>query len=559
MTSSVGWDLPIGSQFVGYKITGLLGRGGMSVVYAAEHVTLGRQVALKLLDPALAANEEFRERFIRESRLAASLDHPNIISIYDAGEANGILFIAMRHVDGADLRTVIDREGPLSLGQTLFFIEQVASALADAHERGLVHRDVKPANILVVGSSDRVYLTDFGVVKQTSSRGLTKTGYFLGTFEYAAPEQIEGKAVDGRTDIYALGCVLYECLSGFPPFDAETEGSVIHAHLVEPPPKLSARRPDLPSGLNEVIATAMAKSKEDRYPSAADFVRALRQSTVDLGLRPAATVPSAQGTVLSAAPPAEPSQEPLSAPPPAIAPAPSAASVGPREPRTLVLTRRSLAGLIALVAALIAGAVVATAVLRDGSSSANPPTPPTTTPPVTTTPTTTAKAPSSIAIGLAGVVPAFLDKNCKTVASTSGAAQTALCTPPSAMKGVYYPDSWQLSLYPSTPAVLKAYEALRRGAGIGRNFGRCNSTQWGGEGAWLHGDRHPGGRQFCYFDGNVAVIVWTHEKLGQASHLDTLGIARAGGSDHFDLFSWYRFWHHRIGKCLQPGCVARLT
>ena len=216
--------------------------------------------------------------------------------------------------------------------------------------------------------------------------------------------------------------------------------------------------------------------------------------------------------------------------------------------------------MIALVVALIAGAVLATALLRGGGSdrSATSATPPTTTP-ATTTSTTTPKAPSAIAIGLTGVVPTFLDKNCKTAAPTSGAAQTAMCTPPAAMKGVYYPDSWQLSLYPSTPAVLKAYQALRRAAGIGQDFGRCNSTQWGGEGAWLHGDRHPGGRQFCYFDGNVAVIVWTHEKLGQASHLDTLGIARAGGSDHFDLFSWYRFWHHRIGKCLEPGCVARLT
>src|SRR5579884_2352851 len=216
--------MAVGRELAGYRINGVLGRGGMSIVYSAEHMRLGRQVALKVLAPALAADDAFRARFTRESQLAAALDHPNIVDVYDAGEADGLLYIAMRLVRGSDLGAI-------------------------------VHRDVKPANILVERPSDRVYLTDFGVVKQTSSGGLTKTGYFLGTFEYAAPEQIEGREIDGRTDVYALGCVLYECLSGEAPFLAETEGSVIHAHLVDAPPRLTTKRPDLPRGINDVIAT----------------------------------------------------------------------------------------------------------------------------------------------------------------------------------------------------------------------------------------------------------------------------------------------------------------
>ena len=235
-------DMAVGTTFDGYRITGVLGRGGMSVVYSAEHLQLGRTVALKVLSQAFARDETFRERFSRESQLAASLDHPNIIPIYDAGESQGHLFIAMRRVEGCDLGTLIEQEGPLSLGQTLFYIEQVASALDQAHEQGLIHRDVKPANVLIARPSDRAYLTDFGIVKQMSTHGLTKPSYFLGTYEYSAPEQIEGKQVDRRTDLYALGCIVYECLSAEPPFKGDTEGALIRQHLTEPAPRLATMR-----------------------------------------------------------------------------------------------------------------------------------------------------------------------------------------------------------------------------------------------------------------------------------------------------------------------------
>jgi serine/threonine protein kinase len=199
----------IGATVAGYRIESLIGRGGMSIVYLAEHVRLGRQVALKLLAPSLSVDADFRERFSFESRRAAEIDHPNVVPIYDAGEADGQLYIAMRYIAGCDLKTLIRREGSLGVARTLFLLEQTADALDAAHERNLIHRDVKPANILVAEPADRVYLTDFGVVKHNGSQGLTKTGFVLGTIDYAAPEQIEGLPVDARTDVYALGCVLY--------------------------------------------------------------------------------------------------------------------------------------------------------------------------------------------------------------------------------------------------------------------------------------------------------------------------------------------------------------
>ena len=194
MSSTASWDMPAGTRFAGYRITDVIGRGGMSIVYAAEHIQLGRRIALKLMAPQLASDDSFRERFIRESQIAASLEHPNVVPIYDAGESDGFLYIAMRYVEGTDLRTLIKRQAPLGLGQTLFLLEQVAGALDAAHERGLVHRDIKPANILVSQPSDRVYLTDFGVAKAMSSPGLTKTGVLRGHVRVRGARAARGEA-----------------------------------------------------------------------------------------------------------------------------------------------------------------------------------------------------------------------------------------------------------------------------------------------------------------------------------------------------------------------------
>ncbi len=278
----------IGTEIAGFRIESVLGRGGMSVVYLAEQTRLGRKVALKVLASGLIERDDhFRNRFLQESHLAASLDHPHIIPIYDAGEDNGCLYIAMRYVEGRDLAEIIREEGALGLGRTLFILDQVASALDAAHEHELVHRDVKPANVLLVGNTDRVYLTDFGVAKPTTSAGLTRTGFFIGTPDYSAPEQIEGRDVDARTDIYALGAMLYTCLTGFAPYARDTEVAVLQAHLLEPPPKLKEQRPDLPRGLDRVIATAMAKSKEDRYASCGELMEAAEAAAHERSTRPA--------------------------------------------------------------------------------------------------------------------------------------------------------------------------------------------------------------------------------------------------------------------------------
>jgi serine/threonine-protein kinase len=269
----------IGSVVAGCRIEAFLGRGGMSDVYLAEHERLGRKVALKLLLPALSAEPEFRIRFESESRSAAEIDHRNIVPIYDAGEADGVLYMAMRYVDGGDLRGQIAR-GPLGVGRTLFILEQAAAGLDAAHRHGIVHRDVKPANILIESRSERVFVTDFGVARHTATPGVTRAGFFVGTVDYAAPEQIEGRPVDARTDIYALGCVLYEALSGRAPFGGDGEVAVLHAHLAEPPPTLTAMRPDLPKAFDDVVASAMAKARGERFPSCRELVRAARAAAL---------------------------------------------------------------------------------------------------------------------------------------------------------------------------------------------------------------------------------------------------------------------------------------
>jgi serine/threonine protein kinase len=258
----------VGETFGGYTIESLLGRGGMGAVYLATHARLARKVALKVIAPELAHDDDFRARFLRESQLAASLDHPNVIPIYDADEVDGVLFLAMRYVSGPSLQVVLRSRGPLPPEETLRIAEQIGGALDAAHTAGLVHRDVKPANILVAEPGDHAYLCDFGLAKHTSSQGVTRTGFFLGTVDYCAPEQIEGIPIDGRADVYSLGCVLFHCLAGRAPYLRETEFAVLNAHLHDPPPALSSMQPKLPRSLDGVIVTAMAKNREVRYSTA---------------------------------------------------------------------------------------------------------------------------------------------------------------------------------------------------------------------------------------------------------------------------------------------------
>jgi serine/threonine-protein kinase len=269
-------DTRIGTEIAEHTILSVIGRGGMSVVYLATQEFPKRKVALKLLAPELAEESGFRERFIRESNAAASLDHPNVIPIYGAGEDRGVLWIAMRYVEGTDLAHLIDTEGALPAERTVHIVEQVAAALDAAHDIGLVHRDVKPGNILLA-RSDHAYLTDFGIIKRREAgTDFTKTGDFLGTVAYAAPEQIRGDPVDGRADVYSLGCVTYECLTGEPPYPRDAEVAVMYAHLNDPPPRPTATRPELPPGIDDVVAKAMAERVDRRYASAGELAGAVR-------------------------------------------------------------------------------------------------------------------------------------------------------------------------------------------------------------------------------------------------------------------------------------------
>jgi serine/threonine protein kinase/WD40 repeat protein len=298
-----------GSLLAGYRLERQVGAGGMAVVFRARDERLGRPVALKILSPGLASDSEFRTRFIAESRAAATVDDPHIIPVYEAGEAGGVLFIAMRFVAGGDLRQVLQREGALPPDQAADFVSPVASALDAAHAAGLVHRDVKPGNILVdtgPGRPDHVYLSDFGIAKGALSINVTAVGSYIGTPDYMAPEQISGRSVDGRTDQYSLACVAFQLLTGALPFQRDQLPAVIYAQLSAPPPLLTWLRPDLPAAVDQVVAKAMAKTAEKRYESCGDFADALREA---LGLtsyrRSSVTAPPSSPPILP--PPTAPS------------------------------------------------------------------------------------------------------------------------------------------------------------------------------------------------------------------------------------------------------------
>jgi serine/threonine protein kinase/DNA-binding beta-propeller fold protein YncE len=317
---------PAGARVAGYRLDEQIGRGGMAVVYRAYDLQLDRQVALKILDPALAEDGEFQQRFIRESKAAAAVDHPHIIPVFAAGEADGVLFIAMRYVAGRDVRTLLDAEGPLPAWRAVDIAAQVASALDTAHDRGLVHRDVKPANMLRDRSTgphtEHVYLSDFGLSKKAlAGVALTATGQLVGTLDYVAPEQIENRPVDGRADLYALACATFEMLAGAPPFNRDQSLAVLWAQLSEPPPPLTARRPDLPPAVNHVMTRALAKSPGARYQRCLDFVQALRAACQlapgdEPSPEPALDVPVASPPPAFGAPTPTDVSEPVRAEPP---------------------------------------------------------------------------------------------------------------------------------------------------------------------------------------------------------------------------------------------------
>ncbi|MFE5590066.1 serine/threonine-protein kinase [Streptomyces sp. NPDC056549] len=279
----------IGAQIAGYRVEREIGRGEMSVVYRAKDLRLDRVVALKVLAPQLERDDGFRRRFAHDSRAAAAIDHPHILPVFEVGESDGVLYIAMKYVHGLDLRALLDREGSLPLPTVLRIASQVASALDAAHGHDLVHRDVKPSNILVSAGTDsdqseHVYLTDFGLTTESLSlSGFTSAGTIVGTLAYMAPEQASGRPVDGRSDQYSLACVVYEALTGRPPFERDDALALLWASQYDPPPSLSETHPEFAPGADAVMARALAKSPEARYASCQEFVGALRSATAPAG------------------------------------------------------------------------------------------------------------------------------------------------------------------------------------------------------------------------------------------------------------------------------------
>jgi len=568
----------VGDELAGYQLRAVLGRGGMSVVYQAENPRLGSVVALKVLTPELAADDVFRARFLQESRIAAGLNHPNVIPIYDMGQHDGLLYLAMRYVAGSDLRAVLKEQGRIAPGQALLLTGQAARALDAAHRQGLVHRDVKPANILVEpasdeGDPDHVYLADFGISKHAASRsGLTATGEFLGTIDYVAPEQIRGQPVDARADVYSLGCVLYECLTGRVPFVKDLDAAVIWAHVEEPPIPPSTLRPELPPEFDDVIMRALAKDPADRYPTCRELTEAARAAfggTAGGLVAGGATAAPLSGpaTVLRARPPSTdtaPRDQFRYTPPPGTGAgagvsggagawasgepgAPISGGVPPHGPAAAPpgrrpSRRRALIAAIAAVAVILAGGGVW--VFARGGGSGKPMAHMTAHHALS--PLQRALTAANQSMDAKGKLP---PRSCHATSATS-----VTCTSPT-----FAVDSVTFRTYPSLKALYAAYVAEIKSLGdnpLHSNYGNCSAGETNGEVGWNHNFRHPktysiaamsagmvsddkaAGRAFCTFTNAGFQMVWTQNS--------GFMMAIMMGGPHLDAWSWWLAVHHNI-------------
>jgi hypothetical protein len=351
-----------GDEVAGFRLEEVIGRGGMGIVYRARQLRLDRTVALKVIAPQLASDAGFRARFESESRLAASIQHPNVVTVYQADEVDGLLFLAMQYVPGVDLKSVIATSpGGMDVNRAVGIVEQVAAALDAAHAAGLVHRDVKPANVLVVeeGPYEKAYLSDFGLTKQLGgAAGMTATGQLVGTLAYIAPEQLRAEPLDARTDVYALGCVLFEALTGRAPFDRDSDAALIFSHLSDPPPRATELRDGLPAAFDDVCTRALAKSPDDRYASAGDLATAARAAM--------SAAPADDGPTLLGPPPTPAAPEAATVP---WSPAVAVASAQPGDSGPVPSRgKRPLAIVLLAIVALIGVAGIAAIVIAAGGS-----------------------------------------------------------------------------------------------------------------------------------------------------------------------------------------------
>ena len=308
----------VGSTFGPYQLKRLLGRGGMGEVYEAEHTVKEWTVAVKLMTAEFSKDPVFRERMKREARIAGRLQEPHVVPIHDYGEIDGQMYLEMRLVEGTDLDSVLKRFGPLTPPRAVAILTQIASALDAAHAAGVMHRDIKPPNVLVT-RDDFAYLVDFGIASATTDEKLTQLGTAVGTWKYMAPERFSNEEVTYRADIYALACVLYECLTGGPPYRADSAGTLVTAHLMQPVPQVSAARAGIPKGFDAVISRGMAKKPEDRYASAGDLALAAHEALSDPDQDHAANILRRSQEATLPGPPSD--GAPLTMPATAVAPA----------------------------------------------------------------------------------------------------------------------------------------------------------------------------------------------------------------------------------------------
>ncbi len=283
----------VGSMFGPYELKRVLGRGGMGEVYEAEHTVKGWSVALKLMSESVSNDPVFRERMKREARITGRLQEPHVVPVHDYGEIDGRMFLEMRLIEGTDLDSLLKRFGALAPPRAVAIIAQIASALDAAHAAGVMHRDVKPPNILVT-RDDFAYLVDFGIASAKTDEKLTQLGTAVGTWKYMAPERFSDGEVDYRADIYSLACVLYECLTGSPPYPSDSAGVLVSAHMMNPIPQPSTKRSGVPGAFDAVIARGMAKKPQDRYASAGDLARAAHEALLRSRPRPRHQHPAPQ-------------------------------------------------------------------------------------------------------------------------------------------------------------------------------------------------------------------------------------------------------------------------